>query len=110
MAAAATDADRSTVASAAAVSSRAGVGRVDLSWVWSALIICILAFLILYPIAMLGLGALTFGNPVVNGFAGLSLTLDNFRTVLSNPNVGEALFNSLMTCGLGTLVAVTLGL
>jgi len=110
MAAAATDANHSAVANPAAASSRVDVGRLDSSWAWSVLIICILAFLILYPIATLGLGALTFGDPVVNGFAGLSLSFDNFHAVFSNPNVGEALLNSLMTCGLGTLVAVALGL
>jgi iron(III) transport system permease protein len=87
-----------------------GRRSLDLSWLWSGLLICILSFLILYPIATLGLGAFTQGNPVVNGIAGLSLSLENFHAVLTNANVGEAVFNSLVTCGLGTLFAVTLGL
>jgi iron(III) transport system permease protein len=90
--------------------TEAGRQSLDLSWLWSGLLIGILSFLILYPIATLGLGAFTQGNPVVNGIAGLSLSLENFQAVLTNANVGEAVFNSLVTCGLGTLFAVTLGL
>src|SRR5882757_327218 len=112
MAAVATDADRSAAVSPRVTpSSIEARGRsINLSWLLSGLLICILSFLILYPIATLGLGALTSGDPVVNGFTGLTLSLENFRTVLSNPNVGEAIVNSLLTCGLGTLLAVTLGL
>jgi iron(III) transport system permease protein len=77
---------------------------------WVALLLAILAFLVIYPLLTLLLGALTDTNPVVDGFSLRHLAITNFITVLGNPNVGEALFNTLVACGGGTLVAVTIGL
>jgi iron(III) transport system permease protein len=77
---------------------------------WIALLFAILAFLVLYPVAMLGVGALTSSNPVVEGLAGLKPSLANFATVLTNPNVLDALVNSLIACGSGTAVALVIGL
>jgi iron(III) transport system permease protein len=104
-AAIATDLDRapSTVASAP---SR----RLPLAWLWSAGLLVILTFLVLYPVAMLLLGALTNTNPVVDGFGVFNLSLENFATVLANPNVHVALANSLIACGGGTALAVVIGL
>ena len=79
-------------------------------WLWSGAIVVVLAFLVLYPVAMLLLGALTNTNPVVDGFGVFDLSLDNFFTVLGNPNVHDALANSLIACAGGTAVAVTIGL
>jgi iron(III) transport system permease protein len=50
---------------------------------------------VLYPVAMLLLGALTNTNPVVDGFGVFDLSLANFVTVLGNPNVHGALANVL---------------
>ena len=77
---------------------------------WVLLLLAILTFLVVYPILTLLLGALTDTNPVVEGFSVAHLSIHNFLTVLSNPNVGEALFNTLVACGGGTLIAVTIGL
>jgi iron(III) transport system permease protein len=77
---------------------------------WSALLIAILGFLVLYPTAMLLIGALTTTNPVVEGYHFADLSIGNFLTVASNPNVGAALANSLIACGGGTIVAVAIGL
>jgi iron(III) transport system permease protein len=77
---------------------------------WVALLLAILAFLVIYPLLTLLLGALTDTNPVVEGFSLRHLAITNFITVLGNPNVGEALFNTLVACGGGTLVAVSIGL
>jgi iron(III) transport system permease protein len=77
---------------------------------WSAGLMLILAFLVLYPVAMLLLGALTNTNPVVDGFGVFDLSLTNFVTVLANPNVHLALANSLIACGGGTALAVLIGL
>jgi iron(III) transport system permease protein len=77
---------------------------------WVLLLLAILTFLVVYPILTLLLGALTDTNPVVEGFSVAHLSIHNFFTVLSNPNVGEALFNTLVACGGGTLIAVTIGL
>ena len=78
--------------------------------IWVALLLAVLAFLVVYPILMLLLGALTDTNPVIDGFGVFRLSLDNFVRVLSNPNVGEALLNTLIACGGGTAVAVVIGL
>jgi iron(III) transport system permease protein len=70
----------------------------------------LLGFLVLYPVAMLLLGALTNTNPVVDGFGVFDLSLANFVTVLGNPNVHNALANSLIACAGGTALAVVIGL
>jgi iron(III) transport system permease protein len=70
----------------------------------------LLGFLVLYPVAMLLLGALTNTNPVVDGFGVFDLSLANFITVLGNPNVHGALANSLIACTGGTALAVVIGL
>ncbi len=107
------------VADAAAVAARARVPRAadHLSrarsagrWLWSGALMLVLAFLVLYPVAMLLLGALTNTNPVVDGFGVFDLSLANFITVLANPNVHRALANSLIACGGGTVLAVIIGL
>ena len=77
---------------------------------WSCLLILVLGFLVLYPTAMLLIGALTTTNPVVEGYRFADLSVGNFLTVATNPNVGNALANSLIACGGGTIVAVIIGL
>jgi len=47
---------------------------------------------------------------VVEGINLSRLSIANFLTVLANPNVAEALFNTLVACGGGTLIAVVIGL
>jgi iron(III) transport system permease protein len=89
---------------------RRGVLRTALRWLWSAGLLAVLAFLVLYPVAMLLLGALTNTNPVVDGFGVFDLSFANFITVLGNPNVHVALANSLIACGGGTALAVVIGL
>ena len=78
------------------------------AWVWA--LLAILAFLVVYPMSMLLVGAFTDGNPVVDGFRALQPSLRNFVTVLANPNVHLALANSLMACAGGTALAVAIGL
>jgi len=77
---------------------------------WIALLLAILGFLVIYPVLTLLLGALTDTNPVVDGLSLKHLSIANFLTVVTNPNVGEALFNTLAVCGGGTLIAVAIGL
>src|SRR5438552_2625222 len=77
---------------------------------WVALLLAILGFLVIYPLLTLLLGALTDTNPVVEGFSLAHLSPANFLTVLANPNVAEALANTLIACGGGTLIAVVIGL
>jgi len=99
-----------TAETATLVVSRAEPRRMSLAWLWSAGLLVILAFLVIYPVSMLLLGALTNTNPVVDGFGVFDLSLTNFITVLGNPNVHLALANSLIACGGGTLLAVIIGL
>src|SRR6266446_364029 len=63
-------------------------------WLWSGLLLALLAFLVLYPIFMLLFGAVTGVNPVVDGFHPADVSFDNFIAVLANPNVHLALLNS----------------
>jgi iron(III) transport system permease protein len=97
---------------ATGVTRRGGEGfrRRALSGLWVALLLAILGFLVIYPVLTLLLGALTDTNPVVDGFSLSHLSIANFLAVLVNPNVAEALFNTLIACGGGTLIAVVIGL
>ena len=92
------------------MTERAARLRVVGGRLWSAGLLVVLAFLVLYPVAMLLLGALTNTNPVVDGFGVFDLSIANFTTVLANPNVHLALANSLIVCGGGTALAVVIGL
>ncbi len=89
--------------------ARAGSGRL-LSWLWSGSLIAALTFLVLYPTAMLLVGALTTTNPVVEGYRLSDLSLTSFSEVLANENVYRALANSMLACGGGTALAVAIGL
>ena len=99
-----------TAETATLVVARAEPRRVSLRWLWPAFLTLVLTFLVLYPVAMLLLGALTNTNPVVDGFGVYDISLKNFVTVLGNPNVHLALANSLIACGGGTALAVVIGL
>ena len=70
-----------------------------LAGAWIAFLLAILGFLVVYPVLTLLLGALTDTNPVVDGLSLSHLSISNFLTVLTNPNVVEALFNTLVACG-----------
>jgi iron(III) transport system permease protein len=102
--------DSAALAAPAARTERTAQLRMIAGWLWSAALLVVLAFLVLYPVAMLLLGALTNTNPVVDGFGVFNLSLGNFITVLGNPNVHLALANSLVACGGGTGLAVAIGL
>jgi iron(III) transport system permease protein len=103
-------ADAAAVAVPAAKTERAARLGVVAGWLWSGALLVLLGFLVLYPVAMLLLGALTNTNPVVDGFGVFDLSLANFITVLGNSNVHLALANSLIACTGGTALAVIIGL
>jgi iron(III) transport system permease protein len=94
----------------AARSGVEGKRRGMASGLWVAFLLAILGFLVIYPVLTLLLGALTDTNPVVDGLSLRHLSIANFLTVVTNPNVGEALFNTLIVCAGGTLIAVAIGL
>jgi multiple sugar transport system permease protein len=86
--------------------SRAVVRRLVWRSMQSALLLVVL-FLILFPIAWMGLTA--FKRPV--DLFGLTFlftpTLDNFRTIFAHPwNIGAALWNSFVVAGLTVLISI----
>jgi iron(III) transport system permease protein len=91
-------------------SASEGTRRRAWAGLWVVLLLAILGFLVIYPIMMLLLGALTDTNPVVEGISLRHLSIANFLVVLANPNVAEALLNTLIACGGGTVIAVVIGL
>ena len=99
-------------AALAAPGRRVGrASRFDVAgWLWTSLLLALLAFLVLYPIFMLLFGAVTGVNPVVDGFRPADISIDNFTAVLANPNVHSALLNSFIACTGGTALAVGIGL
>ena len=103
-------AEAAAFAAPVAGAERAARLRVVAGWLWSGALLAVLTFLVLYPVTMLLLGALTNTNPVVDGFGVFDLSLDNFVSVLGNPNVHHALANSLIACTGGTALAVAIGL
>jgi iron(III) transport system permease protein len=103
-------AESAALAVPAAKIERTAQLRTVAGWLWSGALMVVLAFLVLYPVAMLLLGALTNTNPVVDGFGVFDLSLGNFIAVLGNPNVHFALANSLIACAGGTALAVAVGL
>ena len=62
---------------------------------WSAALIAILAFLVLSPVAMLLVGAVTTTNPVMEGYHLADVFIGNFLAVVTNPNVAAALLGVL---------------
>src|SRR5437868_10655420 len=78
-------------------SASEGTRRRAWAGLWVVLLLAILGFLVIYPILMLLLGALTDTNPVVEGISLRHLSIANFLVVLANPNVGEALVNTLIS-------------
>nr|WP_283949738.1 iron ABC transporter permease [Limobrevibacterium gyesilva] len=107
-----TQGSRPAPSAAGAVGTRSAAARpvAVVVWLWSALLLAILTFLVIYPTGMLLLGTLTDSNPVTDGYQNMHLSLGNFATVLANPNVHAALGNSLLACTGGTVVAVVIGL
>jgi iron(III) transport system permease protein len=78
--------------------------------VWVGGLLLVLAFLIIYPMVVLLIGALSNINPVVDGLGAFRPSGHNFVTVLENPNVHAAILNSLYACAGGTALAVIIGL
>jgi len=105
-----TDAAIATGAADAPTAAASARSTAGLTWLWSLFLLLVLTFLVIYPVTMLLLGALTNTNPVVDGFGVFDISLANFVTVLANPNVHLALANSLIACAGGTALAVVIGL
>jgi iron(III) transport system permease protein len=102
--------ETATLLQGAVREGHAGKSRNVLAVAWIWLLLAILTFLVIYPVLTLLLGALTDTNPVVEGFSLARLSIANFLTVLANPNVADALINTLVACAGGTAIAVAIGL
>ncbi len=102
--------ETATLLQGAVREGHAGKSRNVLATAWVWLLLAILTFLVIYPVLTLLLGALTDTNPVVEGFSLAGLSIANFLTVLANPNVADALINTLVACAGGTAIAVAIGL
>jgi len=74
---------------------------------WTLLLLCILGFLVVYPILMLGLGAVSTSGPAASDG---QITLQAFIDVVRDPGVRRVTLNTLIVCGGGTVVAVIVGL
>ena len=71
-----------TVPSSPAAVSAAGGNTRSLRWLWSGALLVLLAFLVIYPVAMLLIGAFTTHNPVVDGVSLDDFSVGNFTAVL----------------------------
>lgn len=103
------DAHAGMLTAAPEAAARRRVGP-RMAWLWSGALLAVLAFLVLYPVFMLVVGALTGGDPVADGYSLRTLSVQHFSEVLGNPNVLAALGNSFLACTGGTAVAVAIGL
>ncbi len=81
-----------------------------LPWLWPLFLLLILGVLVIYPVANLVLGSLTDVNPMAAREGLPSLTPEHYLDLAVNPTVRAATFNSLVTCSLGALLSVLIGL
>src|SRR5581483_7993256 len=105
--------DRLTATNAAALPATGSIERPTrrlAAPLWVSALLIVLAFLVVYPLAMLVFGALSDSNPVVDGFGAFHPSIARFLEVLGNENVHLAFFNALVGCGGGTALAVLIGL
>ena len=76
---------------AAPVAVRPARRRSGVGLAWTSFLLLILGFLVIYPVAMLVIGALSAADPVVDGIKPSEMSLANFTAVLGNENVLAAL-------------------
>lgn len=74
---------------------------------WTLFLLSVLGFLIIYPIFMLGVGAVSTGGPTS---ATSTIGFDAFLRVVQDPNVLRVTWNTLIVCTGGTIIAVVVGL
>lgn len=89
---------------------RPRIGRFPLGALWSGFLFAVLAFLILYPVGMLLLGAFTTANPAVDGIGLDTLSLANFTAAVTDPTILVALRNSLVVGLCGTVLSLAIGI
>ncbi len=74
---------------------------------WTLFLLSVLGFLIIYPIFMLGVGAVSTGGP---NSETSTIGFDAFLRVVQDPNVLRVTWNTLIVCTGGTIIAVVVGL
>lgn len=84
-------------------------GQLSRLW-WPISLLLILGVLVIYPIAMLVLGSITDISPLAERTGLPSLTLSHYLDLIVNRTIRAAVFNSMVSCGLGALIAVIIGL
>lgn len=77
------------------------------SLLWVILLGLVLAFLVIYPVSMLLLGALTTATPLVQRYHLEDACLVHLDGVLVDPNILFALLNSLLACSGATASALS---
>jgi iron(III) transport system permease protein len=92
------------------VQKRSRARRLGKPALWSAALFLILIFMIIYPIGMLLLGAVTVGNPATEGLQLGSASLSNFVEVVRDPTILTALSNSLIIGISSTILSLIIGL
>lgn len=102
-----TDAVRiaATVPAAPARGHRGLAGRV-----WVAGLLLLLTALVLYPLFMLLLGAMSHVGPLSPEFSISAVNFERLYAVATHATAQRALMNSFITCGLGTVFALIIGL
>jgi iron(III) transport system permease protein len=83
--------------------------RVRVDWLWSAAFLAVLAFLIVYPLAMLGLGSLSEQSPLDPEFSPTLLSLANYERIFANRELLSAIITSLQVCLSATVLATVCG-
>jgi iron(III) transport system permease protein len=94
-----------TVPAAPARGHRGLAGRV-----WVAALLLLLTALVLYPLFMLLLGAMSHVGPLSPEFSIWAVNLERLYAVATHSTAQRALMNSFITCGLGTVFALIIGL
>ncbi|HEY4074571.1 MAG TPA: iron ABC transporter permease [Herbaspirillum sp.] len=84
-------------------------GRFQISWLWSAGFLAILALLIVYPLVMLLLGSLSEKSPLDPEFSPLLLSFENYRRIFANRELIGAVVASLQVCLSATALASVCG-
>ena len=87
--------------------------RLSSAWpgrAWIAFLFLVLGVLVVYPLFMLLLGALSPVGPLSADFSFARLTVDRLIAVALHATAQTALLNSFITCGAGAVVALAIGL
>ena len=89
--------------------STTSIKRKILIWLWMGSLALMLSLLVIYPLLTLLIGALSKVSPLSASFSIYDLNISRLISVATHETAQKALLNSLITCGLGSLLAVFIG-